>query len=149
MNQTTASPEQIPGHRVSAIRGRRVPSPGTPNVTATLSDTTIDALLREYVAERRRHLGPCPDGFELLAYHLDEPPYHRDGDPVEAMRDHLALCLDCSGLLQDFAALEDGSVFVVELLDLPTRLAQRGTAGRGHLRGIGGGAHASNPITSR
>ena len=60
--------------------------------------------LRALAADARRELGPHPGDDQLVAYHerrLDEPE-------AERLRDHLALCAACAGLLLDLAAFSAG-----------------------------------------
>jgi len=64
----------------------------------------LEPALRALAARRRRELGLHPDPETLAAYHEGELA----GAEAERLRDHLALCPDCTQLLLDlggFAAL--------------------------------------------
>lgn len=67
------------------------------------SRETIDASVRAYAAEKRQSLDAHPEADELAAYHrggLDE-------GRRESIRDHLALCGDCTRLVLDLASFSE------------------------------------------
>jgi hypothetical protein len=59
--------------------------------------------LRSLAERYRSNLGPHPAVEELIAYHAGELPHEQQ----ERLRDHLALCHDCAGLLRDLADFPD------------------------------------------
>lgn len=62
----------------------------------------FDPALKELAARDRRNLGPHPTPEQLAAYHARELP----AEKVERIKDHLALCHECSALLLDLADFE-------------------------------------------
>jgi hypothetical protein len=67
------------------------------------SKAPIEPALRALVVRARRELGPHASADELVAYHLRRLS---EAD-AERLRDHLALCAECAGLLLDLAAFSE------------------------------------------
>jgi Putative zinc-finger len=65
----------------------------------------IEPVLRSLAAKARRDLDDHPTPEELVAYRAGE----LTAEDEERIRDHLALCRDCSQLLLDLKQFEEGS----------------------------------------
>lgn len=68
-----------------------------------ITDERLDAAIREALDEPRTTPDDHPEPDVLLAYH-EETLSERE---AEAVREHLAVCLECSQVILDFAAFPD------------------------------------------
>lgn len=100
-----------------------------------MSRDTIDlsSALREYVARRAAGGGPHPDRDELVAYHLGE----LSDDRGERIREHLALCPECTEWLLDYRELDRSDPAEGDAV-AATWQSERGTAWDEIQRRIGG-----------
>jgi hypothetical protein len=63
----------------------------------------LEPALKALIDQKHRHPGEHATPDALVAYHAGELP----ADEQEKLQDHLALCAECAGLLQDLVSFEE------------------------------------------